>query len=240
MLDILEVEADFLRKGKIRAAGNLRETSNPGPHGEDAPLMRLIELHLFGEVRPRANERQMASKDIEELWELIERPAAENATHPRDTWVIAHFEEWSIAAMAKGGNSFPPTISIPRHRPKLEHRNFPPPLRPHTLRDVENRTARVENDDEGEKSEEGKQCSEEESTENNITSALPDAAPPIERRGLVAEERQETKVLDCEMMGGIRKDGWEAGIATMLTPTVVDELLCFFTSRMRVRVEDDI
>ena len=69
------------------AAVDLRPAGDPGPHVEPVPLPFVVPIGLVAECRPRPDHRHVATHDVPQLWQLVEREPPKDAAGPRDACV---------------------------------------------------------------------------------------------------------------------------------------------------------
>src|SRR5688572_22699952 len=84
VVDVLEVELDPIGPHDLVAAFELRPAGDPGPHLEAAALALVVALHLVGKRRARADHAHVTPEDVQELGDLVEREAPEEASDAGD------------------------------------------------------------------------------------------------------------------------------------------------------------
>ena len=87
VLDVPEVELDALVPRQRGAAVDLRPAGDPGLDREAAALARRVLLDLHRHRRPRADDRHLAAQHVDEVRQLVERGAAQQAPDARDARV---------------------------------------------------------------------------------------------------------------------------------------------------------
>ena len=99
VLDIVDVEGATFVEGDIAAAGNLRKASEAGFDREDKTAITVV-FKLDWLESARANKRDVATQNVDELRQLIERAAAKEVAELGVARVV--FEEVAIGAVFGG------------------------------------------------------------------------------------------------------------------------------------------
>ena len=107
--DVLDVELDPLLPGDPGPALDLGPTGDPGAHLVAAVLDRRVLGDLRRDRRPRPDDRHLAAQDVDEVGDLVERGAAQEATCAGDPGVVAG---------DRGAD--PDRVGAERHRAQLE------------------------------------------------------------------------------------------------------------------------
>ncbi len=94
--DVGHVEGDVAVKRGIAAALHLPETGDAGGDIETAEMAGLVLHDFAGDGGTRSDDTHVATKDIEELRQLVERILAENAAEPGDARIIGDLEEHAV------------------------------------------------------------------------------------------------------------------------------------------------
>lgn len=97
ILDVRNVQILALLLRKIRTTGNLPRTSNTGLHQQTRGIQGAIAGNLVRQRRTRPNQRHIALQHVKELRELIQRSLTNKMANLRNTWIILHFEDKTIA-----------------------------------------------------------------------------------------------------------------------------------------------
>ena len=82
-VDVLDVELDPLLPGDPGAALDLGPAGDPRAHLVAAVLARRVVLDLGGDRRARADDRHLAAQDVDQVGDLVERGAAQEAAGAR-------------------------------------------------------------------------------------------------------------------------------------------------------------
>src|SRR5258707_8567458 len=110
MVDVPDVELDPLLPGDAGAALDLGPAGDPGQHLVAAALARGVVADLGGDGRARADDRHLATEDVDQVGHLVERGAAEEAAGAGDRGIVAgddHADADRVGALD--------------HRPQLQH-----------------------------------------------------------------------------------------------------------------------
>ena len=83
VVDVLDVELDPLLPGDAGAALDLGPAGDPGQDLVAAALARGVVVDLGGDGRARADDRHLAAQDVDQVRDLVERGAAEEAAGAR-------------------------------------------------------------------------------------------------------------------------------------------------------------
>src|SRR5262245_57782440 len=87
VLDVPDVQLDPLGPRQAGAAVDLRPPGEARLDGEPEALARGVLLDLVAERRPRADEAHVATQDVPELRQLVEREPPEDAADAGDARV---------------------------------------------------------------------------------------------------------------------------------------------------------
>src|SRR5207248_10847864 len=109
VLDVPDVELDPLRPGQHSAAVHLRPAGDAGLHVEPVPLPFVVLLDLVAQRRSWPDHAHLATDDVPELWQLVERELAQEPARARDTGVVA-----------VDGEPGADCLGTDDHRPQLE------------------------------------------------------------------------------------------------------------------------
>src|SRR5215510_1771611 len=88
MLDVPDVQLDALLPGNPGSAVNLGPPGHARAKVQAAALARRVELDLCGQSRPGSDDPHLAAQDVEEVGQLVEREATEQAADPSDARVF--------------------------------------------------------------------------------------------------------------------------------------------------------
>ena len=102
MLGVGEVQVDGLIPGEVRAAGDLPEAGDAGADGELAHHAGFVLCNLAGERGTRAHEGHVATQDVEQLGQLVDRRLAQKGSDARNTRIVGHFEHDRISSRGVG------------------------------------------------------------------------------------------------------------------------------------------
>ena len=83
VVDVPDVELDPLLPGDAGAALDLGPAGDPGPDLVAAVLARRVVVDLGGDRRARADDRHLAAQDVDQVGDLVERGAAQEAAGAR-------------------------------------------------------------------------------------------------------------------------------------------------------------
>src|SRR5207237_10811527 len=91
-LDVADIELHLPMEVDVAAPRDLPETGDSRYCGEPPPIGRIVEGDLRGNRRARPDQRHLAAKDINELWQLVQRKLAADTPDPGDAWVLPNLE----------------------------------------------------------------------------------------------------------------------------------------------------
>src|SRR5262249_19833346 len=101
MINVPDVQSEFIRPRQRIPSEDLHHSGDPWPHFVTARLLTRVALHVDWQKMTRPHERHVASKNVPQLGQLIERGIAEELAKSRQPRFIG-------------------LSAIQRHRPKLE------------------------------------------------------------------------------------------------------------------------
>src|SRR2546426_6926336 len=160
MVDVPDVELDPLRPGEPVAPADLRPARNAGEHLEPAPLEVRVLVDLVAERRTGADHAHLPAQDVEKLWQLVERPAAQKCADARDPRIALRGE---VAGTQQ--------VRALDHRPELEDlERAPVPADP--LLPEDHRAARLELDRERSRKQERRSDDDADHRDNEVERAL--------------------------------------------------------------------
>src|SRR3989338_8790141 len=240
LLDVLEIQPHLFLKLQIRPPRHLREPRDPRLHRENAPLDIRVFPHLLREMRARADEGHLHGEHIEDLRQLVERPAPEDAAAPQPPRVAFHFEERTVRPMALRPETRFLAIRVPDHRPEFQHGNGAPVLLSDPRADIEDRPAVPHGDPETNQENDRRENDEEREAREYVEEPFEDFPPPIERGRPEAHHGNEPQSLDLQLVRMVREDRRQKRVADMPTPAVVDQSEGIRALRVRVSLQDQI
>src|SRR5512132_3428083 len=88
MLDVPDVEFDPLLPRDPRAPMDLGPARDPRPEIQSPELTRGVELDLGRERRARTDDTHLAAQHVDQVRQLVERIAAQEAADPRDPRIL--------------------------------------------------------------------------------------------------------------------------------------------------------
>ena len=143
-LQVEEVEPHEVVEVELRAARHLPQAGDPGQHEVAllVPLLELVEVAL--RERPRADQRHLAGDHVEQLRQLVERVAAQEAADARQPRVVADLEQRAgglVDRLEVGLH----LVGVAAHGPELQARERLA-ADPRAHRAVEDRPARGDRD----------------------------------------------------------------------------------------------
>src|SRR4051794_36382535 len=86
--DVRHVEPHPLLVAHVRAPVDLPVPGDAGPHVEQRSGVRAVPSQLVGRDRPRADQADVTLDDIDQLWQLVQRPPAEEVAERRHARVV--------------------------------------------------------------------------------------------------------------------------------------------------------
>ena len=89
VLDVLALDGQALLEVELAASVDLHGARDPGPHLEAKALRLPVALHQPDLLGARADEAHVAPEDVEQLRELVEARASQEAPDARDARIVA-------------------------------------------------------------------------------------------------------------------------------------------------------
>src|SRR5215813_2580631 len=124
-IDVLQIQMHPLLEGKIAAAGNLPEASQPGLHTEATLLPGLFHPNrIANRQRARANDAHIAQQDIDQLRQLIDARAPQPLPDSSNSRVVLDFED-RPTLLVQVLDVLHARFGIDTHRPEFEHAKTP-------------------------------------------------------------------------------------------------------------------
>ncbi len=103
LVDIAQIQRDpVVEVVDPGAAGDLPEPGDAGFHGQPPALPALVAFDLGGDGRPGPDQRHLALEHIDQLWQLVEGPAAQPAADGGDPRVAFGFEGGAVDLVEVG------------------------------------------------------------------------------------------------------------------------------------------
>src|SRR5450755_3770181 len=96
VLHIAQIEPDRLLPGQVGAAVDLPQPGDARLDYQPAPDVVAVPCSLVRQRGPRADQRHVPAHDIDQLRQLVHRPAAEPGTNGRYPRVVADLEKHSV------------------------------------------------------------------------------------------------------------------------------------------------
>src|SRR5581483_3437589 len=164
-------------------------------------VVRLEELGLVGDARPRPDERHLAANDVHELRQLVQARAPKPGAERRDVVAAVELVEAVAVRRRAGVHDLPDVVAmrrlfgVRRHRPELQEREGPPALAEPDLA-KQNGPARVALDAPGDPREERKGEHEEHAADGEVERALQRPVEPRRLRGEEVDERQALEEME--------------------------------------------
>ena len=119
------------------------QRSSPGQVRQPPPLPGGITPHLAGHGGARADDAHVSLQDIEQLWNLVQGPVAQEAAHASDAGIVfGHFQPQALV------------LSADHHGAELVAAKGLA-IFAHPLLDVEHRATVIELDGQGDEGHEG-------------------------------------------------------------------------------------
>src|SRR5205823_12529062 len=92
-LEVEEVEPDQLVEVELGAAGDLPQPGDAGQHEVALAVPVLEPVVVALRQRTRADQRHLPAQHVEELRQLVDRPAPQKAADGGDARVVADLED---------------------------------------------------------------------------------------------------------------------------------------------------
>src|SRR5215472_14731815 len=116
-------------------------------------MLDRITLIVIDWVRPRPNQAHVSAENVPELGQLVQTKLAKPPPHAGNPRIILHFEKWTDAFIFSA-ELFLLKIGVLDHRAQLITPKGPA-FASHAIRDIKQRTRRIDADQDGEQSEKG-------------------------------------------------------------------------------------
>ncbi len=150
--DIFDVEPDLLVEGELGAASDLPEAGQAGGNLQTASIFVGVKLDFARQGRPGADEGHIALEDIDQLGQLVEAGAAEDAAEGGDSRVALHFEGAGVDVLVELGELVLEAVGVADHGAELVEAEDAFVLTDPVV-SVEDRAAILQPDDQGDQGE---------------------------------------------------------------------------------------
>src|SRR5580700_3870089 len=170
VLHVPQVEPDRVLVAQVRPAVDLPESGHPGLDIQPAAKFVAVKRGLCGQRGPGPDQGHLAEYHVQELRELVQRSAAQEAADGRDPRVPAHLEQHPVALVQREERLLA-QFRVGDHGAELQHRERLPILA-HPGLGEERRTAVVEHDGQGDESQDRAEDNERGGSDDLVEQAL--------------------------------------------------------------------
>jgi hypothetical protein len=102
----------------VRSAADLPQAGHARLDHEPAPHVAAVAGHLSRQGRPGSDQGHISDQHVDELWQLIKRPAAQTGAQAGNPWIPADLEQ-DPGRLVKGGKVGFALFGIWHHGPEL-------------------------------------------------------------------------------------------------------------------------
>src|SRR5260221_11745231 len=105
-------------------------------------MVQAILFELARQWRPRAHQAHIAFQDIDKLRGFVQAELAQQASYPRDSWIVCNFEEDGVA-FVEFFEIYAQSVGASHHSAKfIKCENLP--FLPYSVRPIEYRASRLQ------------------------------------------------------------------------------------------------
>src|SRR5208282_3648512 len=147
VLDVSEIKVHVELERRTAARRNLPQTRDAGFHVKAPVVVKFVMIDFVDGMRPRSNQAHFSAQHVPELREFVEAIAADDTADAGDSGVVVNFENraFSLVAVAQ---LFLQVFGVGHHGAKLIAAEAAP-FGAGAFRGVDNRTGRVQPDEQG-------------------------------------------------------------------------------------------
>src|SRR3954471_2745955 len=144
VLDVLALDGEPFLERQPAAAEHLHRPREPRLHHQPEAVLRLVAPDELDLLRPRSDEAHVAREHVQELWQLVETRAPQEAAEPRHARVARELEG-GLVERVEPHEGRQHGLRVRTHRAELEDPELAA-AEPHPRLHVEDGTGPAETD----------------------------------------------------------------------------------------------